>query len=244
MYSFQKKQQVSAVDYVINSMKTLLLRGDLKPGDKLPNEEELSALLGVSRGSIRSAMKVFSVCGVVDVRVGDGTYVCTELNSNSINPMIFPMLILQPNVESLAVFREKVECDIVELILADEGRRTETLTLLGENIQELRDLQQRHAALEAFVQNDVTYHRILGRQCGNVVFETVYNQLMEYFVPFLTASHKHQETGSAADSSHAKIYRALQNRDAEAACLAIVESNEYWQTSVLWRKNMGSAAEE
>lgn len=235
MFSVQKKQQVSAVDYVIESIKNLLLKGDLKPGDRLPNEEELAGLLGVSRGSVRSAMKVFSVCGVVDVRVGDGTYVCTELSSSSINPMIFPMLILQPNVESLAVFREKVEFDIAELILADEQRRTATLELLEENLQELRNLQESRAELERFVQNDVAYHRILGRQCGNVVFETVYNQLMEYFVPFLTASHKHQDTGAAADSSHVKIYRALRGRDGEMAHRAITESNEYWKTSAAYR---------
>lgn len=235
MFSVQKKQQVSAVDYVIESIKNLLLKGDLKPGDRLPNEEELAGLLGVSRGSVRSAMKVFSVCGVVDIRVGDGTYVCTELNSSSINPMIFPMLILQPNVESLAVFREKVEYDIVELILDDECHRTATLELLEENLRELRNLQESRAALECFVQNDVGYHRILGRQCGNVVFETVYNQLMEYFVPFLTSSHKHQDTGAAADSSHVKIYHALRCRDAEMARRAITESNEYWKTSAARR---------
>lgn len=237
MFSFQKKQQVSAVDYVIESIKNLLLRGDLKPGDKLPNEEELSKMLGVSRGSIRSAMKVFSVCGVVDIRVGDGTYVCAELSSSSINPMILPMLILQPNVESLTVFREKMECDILELILEDEERRTATLPLLEENLRELRELQESKAAVEAFVRNDVAYHRILGRQCGNIVFETVYNQLMEYFVPFLISSHKHQDNGAAANSSHAKIYRALQDRDAETARRVIVESNDYWRSSVIKKQS-------
>lgn len=232
MFSMQRKQQVSAVDYVIESIKELLLKGDLKPGDKLPNEEELCRMLGVSRGSIRSAMKVFSVCGVVDIRVGDGTYVCTELNSSSINPMIIPMLILQPNVESLTVFREKMEYDILELILEDDQRRKKTLSILEESLRELRWLQESQADLEAFVQNDVAFHRVLGRQCGNIVFETVYNQLMEYFVPFLRSSHKHQENGAAANSSHAKIFRALQNCDAAAACQAIAESNAYWRSSV------------
>jgi len=229
---YPKKPSISAVDYVIEAIKNLLLQGELKPGDKLPNEDELSKLLGVSRGSVRSAMKVFATCGVVDIRVGDGTYVCTSLNNNSLNPIIMPMLILQPDLETLATFREKVEYDIIELIIGNPKNAQAILPLLDDNLEKLKQLQIQGGNIENFVQNDVAFHRILGHQCGNVVFETVYNQLMEYFVPFITSSHKHQNYGAASDISHGKIYNAIKKSDLALAYQAIKDSNTYWRSSV------------
>jgi len=50
----------SAVDIVVNNIKQLLIDRRLKPGDKLPSELEISEGLGVSRGSVREAMKILS----------------------------------------------------------------------------------------------------------------------------------------------------------------------------------------
>ena len=63
----------SAVDIVVNNIKQLLIDRKLKPGDRLPNELEISEGLCVSRGSVREAMKILSAFGLVDIRVGNGT---------------------------------------------------------------------------------------------------------------------------------------------------------------------------
>ena len=59
----------SAVDIVVNNIKQLLIDRRLKPGDKLPSELEISEGLGVSRGSVREAMKILSAFGLIDIRV-------------------------------------------------------------------------------------------------------------------------------------------------------------------------------
>src|SRR6187402_492212 len=53
----------------------MLLTGQLRPGDRLPPEKELSERLGLSRNSMREAVKALEVIRVLDVRRGDGTYV-------------------------------------------------------------------------------------------------------------------------------------------------------------------------
>ena len=72
--SLQAKPQIrlSAPDYVIEQIKQALAEGRLKPGDRLPAETELEVLFGVSRGSIRQAMKSLEMLGVVTIRPGDG----------------------------------------------------------------------------------------------------------------------------------------------------------------------------
>ena len=69
---FKATKRESAVDIVVNSIKQLLADKKLLPGDKLPNELEISEGLGVSRGSVREAMKILSAFGLIDIRVGNG----------------------------------------------------------------------------------------------------------------------------------------------------------------------------
>ncbi|WP_181147710.1 FadR/GntR family transcriptional regulator, partial [Ensifer aridi] len=60
-----------ALDYITGE----IARGNLKAGDKLPNEKELAEQLGISRTPIREAMKTLSVAGLIDIRHGHGSYV-------------------------------------------------------------------------------------------------------------------------------------------------------------------------
>ena len=67
---FQVPQRRSSVDTVIDTIQELLLSKQLKPGDKLPNEIELTKSLSISRGSIREAMKILSSYGIVEIKRG------------------------------------------------------------------------------------------------------------------------------------------------------------------------------
>lgn len=62
-------------DEAIHKIKEMILSGELRPGDRLPPEKALSESLGLSRNSMREAIKALEVIRVLDVRRGDGTYV-------------------------------------------------------------------------------------------------------------------------------------------------------------------------
>src|SRR6476661_6928922 len=66
---------MAVTDEAIGKIKDMLIRGELAPGDRLPPEKELSERLGLSRSSLREAVKALEVIRVLDVRRGDGTYV-------------------------------------------------------------------------------------------------------------------------------------------------------------------------
>ncbi|MGI5888583.1 MAG: FadR/GntR family transcriptional regulator, partial [Oscillospiraceae bacterium] len=95
-FTYSKRE--SAVDVVINSIKQLLIDGKLKPGDKIPNELEISQGLGVSRGSVREAMKILSALGIVDIKVGNGTYVRSKPDSELLDSLLFSYYITNPNI--------------------------------------------------------------------------------------------------------------------------------------------------
>jgi len=66
---------------IIQQLRNLLDSGNLKPGDRLPSERELSESLGVSRTSIRLALKVLGASGRLETRVGSGTYLTQNQTS-------------------------------------------------------------------------------------------------------------------------------------------------------------------
>src|SRR5947199_3123553 len=68
-------------DVAIDKIKEMIVSGELAPGDRLPKEAELAQRLGLSRSSLREAVKALCLIRVLDVRQGDGTYV-TSLEPN------------------------------------------------------------------------------------------------------------------------------------------------------------------
>ncbi|MEP6480147.1 MAG: GntR family transcriptional regulator, partial [Rhodoglobus sp.] len=66
---------MAVTDEAIMSIRAMIVSGELAPGDRLPPEKELSERLGLSRNSLREAVKALALIRILDVRQGDGTYV-------------------------------------------------------------------------------------------------------------------------------------------------------------------------
>src|SRR5512139_310134 len=66
---------MAVTDEAIEKIKGMIVSGALRPGDRLPKESELAAGLGLSRNSLREAVRALSLIRILDVRQGDGTYV-------------------------------------------------------------------------------------------------------------------------------------------------------------------------
>src|SRR3954464_11768538 len=70
-----REGDMALTDEAIEKIRAMITSGELRPGDRLPSEPELGAQLGLSRSSLREAVKALSLINVLDVRRGDGTYV-------------------------------------------------------------------------------------------------------------------------------------------------------------------------
>src|SRR5215213_7529656 len=72
---------MALTDEAILRIKEMIVNGQLKPGDRLPREPDLAETLGLSRNSLREAVRALALINILDVRQGDGTYV-TSLEPN------------------------------------------------------------------------------------------------------------------------------------------------------------------
>lgn len=87
---------MSVASKTIDSIRAMIGSGELSPGDRLPPEHELADRLGVSRGSLREAVRALTQINVLDVRRGDGTYVTSLAPSELLSGLVFAIELLQP----------------------------------------------------------------------------------------------------------------------------------------------------
>lgn len=229
---FKVQEKTSSVNVVINSIKELLLTKKILPGDKLPNEMEIANGLGVSRGTVREALKILSAYGIIEIKVGNGTYVCDEPKKSAIDPMLFSMLLIKSDNSQLSEFRKLIECDIIKLIFIHRDKNLSILSKIEKNINELESLCKNANSwknAESTYNNDLEFHKLLGQASMNEMAEKVYEFILDSFSYSIKISHEHQRLGLFAFETHKKIFDAIKAQDLEAAQKAVIDSVDVWE---------------
>jgi len=227
--SLAAKPGASSVDFVVNSIKELLLKGTVKPGDRLPAETELTKLLSVSRGSVREAMKILSALGIVEIKRGDGTYVSNRSGEVVFDPLLFSMIVSQPKFAELKELRLILEKNVVRLAIGNAG--PDDLHALRSAFEQALALKKNGARNdEESLASDLAFHAALGKACKNGPLETIYKFVMQYFETYIAESlRKNTKPGKEAAAAHKKILLAIEKRDVAAAEKAVEESMELWE---------------
>jgi DNA-binding FadR family transcriptional regulator len=215
-------KRTSTVDKVIERIKDLLIQRRLNPGDPLPNEATLSESMGVSRGSLREAMKVLSAFGIVEVRRGDGTYVATSANPRIFDPLVFSLLIHKTDPEELIQLRQMIELDVIRLII--RNATADQIAELRQVHVSLRETMQTPSSDDDELDNlDIRFHRVMARIAGNRLIESIYNFIIDLYEPTINAR--------MGASTHDLIMRAIEQRDPTLA-----ETSEQ-QHIAAWRRS-------
>jgi GntR family transcriptional repressor for pyruvate dehydrogenase complex len=155
---------VPVTDEAIEKIKAMIVTGELGPGDRLPKENDLAERLGLSRNSLREAVKALSLIRVLDVRQGDGTYV-TSLEPN---------LLLDAMSFVVDFHRDDTVLEFLEVrrILEPAATAMAAAHMTDDEITELRKVLDQLAdvpTIEALVANDLEFHRRIALGSGNTV---------------------------------------------------------------------------
>jgi GntR family transcriptional regulator, transcriptional repressor for pyruvate dehydrogenase complex len=224
---FTTNKRESAVDVVINHIKSLVITKKLVAGDKLPSESELCKSMSVSRGSLREAMKILEAFGIVEIKRGDGTYIAKSNNKVLFDPFLFSLIQSQADIKELTELRALLEHAIVKLVI-DNASEKEI-----EDIQKVY-LDMEHAIKKekldphVLAQYDMQFHNALGHATRNVLVEKIYNFVLELFTPSVQKTHENEKTGVSALRVHKGILDALISKNYEEAYKAVDESIYVW----------------
>lgn len=105
-------------EQVFEQLVMKITMGDWKPGDKIPSENELASMMGVSRLSVREAIQKLSAINLVETLRGKGTYV-KAFSSNSYIKSMTPMLYMNADdIYSVVQYRRILEVGIIDILMA------------------------------------------------------------------------------------------------------------------------------
>ena len=155
---------MALTDGAIDKIKEMILSGALGPGDRLPKEADLAERLGLSRNSLREAVKALSLIRVLDVRQGDGTYV-TSLDSNLLLESLSFVVDFHRDDTVLEFLEVRRILEPATAALAAERMTAAQVGTLRELLAELGP----DPSIEALVANDLEFHRQIARGAGNSV---------------------------------------------------------------------------
>ncbi|MFC5337122.1 FadR/GntR family transcriptional regulator [Leucobacter denitrificans] len=219
----QQVQRRSLVDTVVDEMKREIATGNWQVGDRIPSEAELTAQLGVSRPSVREAVRSLVQLGLLETRQGDGTYVvATDATQVALRRALH-------TADRREVILVRKALDALAAGAAAEQRSDADLEFLAAQLR-ARSAAIRDGDVATFTDADVAFHLGVARISGNRLLSDIY------------ASFDHSLRESITDASclargddpdradqHETLYQAIAAGDPEAArnaALGVLDQQE------------------
>lgn len=205
----------SVAEAVVRRILDMVKSGVLRAGDALPPERDLAVSLGVSRPSVREAMRGLTVLGVVRTRQGGGAYISDLGPDTLLGPIQFYLALEDVNIRDLYEARSLIESDVARraAVNIDEAALAQLETLLAEQQQTIGDPI-------AFRQSDYAFHELIWIGSCNAFLKRIGESLNVLGLEFRKRASERPETLTQSLLDHRALLDALKARNPEAAARA------------------------
>lgn len=206
-------KKTSVVEQAIGRIYDLIIAQDLKENDRLPPERQLSEMLGISRNSLREAIRVLDMLGILRVDQGSGMVIDTSRVSDSVTRHLsFALLLNREKLNELFEARLVIETECAGLAA---GRTTP---------EELAHMRSVHAELAASGANreqgircELMLHSLVAKASRNTVLEKILSSLSQILRESRETTVPSSGVTARTIESQAKIIDAIARRDPDAA---------------------------
>jgi len=204
--------------YILEQFVGMVVDGSLQSGDKIPSERELAESFQVSRPSVREALRVLEIIGLIDIQPGGGAYL-KDLAISPFISVIAPLLFSRKDFDlELLEFRELIEIRAMELI----GERFSETDL--EAIKISLDAMQKALESEdpeAGALADIAFHHSLLLASKSYILQKVLDVVVSLFEHAIRGGRslvlEKKEDAQQLFNEHRGIYNALEKRDFQKA---------------------------
>ncbi len=213
-----KKISNNSVQNIIDAFTQALLSGDLKPGEQIPTEVELSERFGLARNTVREAIKTLVAMGVLEIRRPVGTFVCEGFTESMINPMLYGVILGRGDgYDELLDLREVMETGT--MLTAIRNASDEEIAGLAEPLAALGVACRRaNPSFQEVFDRDDAFHSALMVLSHNRMVEKISDTVrvmttdmrMESVRLMLENGH-----GEELYQAHEKLYQLLRTRDVD-----------------------------
>ncbi|MCM3439376.1 FadR/GntR family transcriptional regulator [Metabacillus halosaccharovorans] len=234
-FEFEPIKKNSLVIELTRRLLDYIFSGSIQPGEKLPTERQLQEALNVGRSSIREAIKVLNVLGILEVRQGDGTYLTKSDSGFLLESIEWGLLLGEKNVMDVIEARKEIEITVAKLAAE---RCTQ------EEIEELLVILEKleRSSINDFVELDVAFHLKLADMAKNSVFKNMLISIQSLLRTWIKLVINEAANTDFSYSDHLNIYLAVSKKDqheAEAAMRAHMEDASKRLIEVIEKKGEG-----
>ena len=204
-------------EQVIEQIQESIFNGELKKGDKLPSERELSEQMRVSRTSIREALGVLETLGVVESKQGEGNFVCSNINKSLIEPLSLIFKLNNGTWMDVIELRQALELEAVRF--ASERITKKEEIELENIINEMEEEINNQNRNEILVNLDQKFHNKIASISKNYLIECLFLTSSNLFEEFINDARKkiinRYSDESVLLNQHKDIYRAITSKDSK-----------------------------
>lgn len=209
---FPTLQKSSVGSQAVEAIKSMIVAGQLRPGQALPPERELAAMLGISRPSLREATKALGSMNVLEVRHGGGTFVSSLDPRILTEPISFLLQVDHESLEYLFEVRKVIEVGAARLAAP---RITDAeLSALDELVDAA------HRSIDdpnEYLRLDFEIHAAVVAAVKNPIYTALYESIAQFSLESRRRTVTVPTTRSRAHKDHKAIVRALHQRDSVTA---------------------------
>ena len=223
----------SVAEMVAKRILELVTSRALKSGDQLPPERELAEMLGVSRPSVREAIRGLSILGVVNSRQGGGAFISKLDGDALLGPIRFFLSIEEMNIRELYDARSLIEGDIARRasVNMDEAKLLALERLLEEQADMMNDAK-------AFRVSDFRFHETIWIGSGNAFLKRIGESLNSLGLEFRRRASENPGVLAQSLRDHWVLLDALKARDPGAAAEAAEQHMRNVYKSTIAQSNL------
>lgn len=179
-------------------------------GEKLPIESELMKIYGVGRSSIREAIKILSIKGILNVQQGVGTFVVAKNAQESLESQMN-----KAEIQEVQEVRSLLDSKIAAN--AAINRTEEDLKTIKKYLDLRTQFAEENLATECY-QADINFHLAIAEACGNKLLREIYKVATKHILSsFEIRHHNNTDSFKISQKIHTQLYQSIENRDAEKA---------------------------
>ncbi len=204
---------------VVDQICVAIFQGKLRPGDRLPSEEELVSLFQVSRSAVREAIKVLETSGLLTVRWGRGGGSFVQERDTQSLSQAYANILRLALVEVSELTRARVLLESVAIQEAAKNIRPGDLDDLRQNIREAKEYY-RQGRMEERLKKNLDFHVALGRLSGNIILELNISAVLSLLAYYLKTMQVTPEMVESTLKKHARLVALIEQRKPDEAVAA------------------------
>lgn len=219
----------TVVQQIIRRMISAIQERRFVVGERLPSEFELMKELHVSRNSLREAVKILVAMGVLEIKRGEGTYLCSQAKPTMFDSIIYSMLMESSSNEEIVELRQLF--DEMVLKMAVRYCNDEEIQALEENLTAMRVKFQAANYIEAGAL-DYQFHMMLIDSCKNPFLIRIVKGVYKLFEHSIMENLTREEEFARADEYHRDILDCLRSKEVAKIEQVIARSLTSWEKNV------------